>query len=63
MRQAKQKPKETPKEKKDRKKEFKECREKVPTVVLPAILVVAMLIIIFVYFKTRPPSVAPPTDL
>lgn len=55
MRQLKGgKQKETPKEKKERKKEFMESREKVFSVVLPAIAVVALLVMIFVYIKTRP---------
>ncbi|KAF2349698.1 protein of unknown function DUF4519, partial [Trinorchestia longiramus] len=55
MRQLKGgKQKESPKEKRDRKKAFMESREKVFTVVLPFLAVVAVIVMIFVYIKTRP---------
>ncbi|XP_065334167.1 single-pass membrane and coiled-coil domain-containing protein 4 homolog [Cloeon dipterum] len=54
MRQLKGKVKETNKQKKERKKEFIENKEKVFTVVVPVIAGLFMLLVAFVYFKTRP---------
>ena len=57
MRQLKGKPKENAREKKERKKEFKENKDKAFTVALPALGVVFLFIVIFVYLNTRPKSV------
>jgi Na+/citrate or Na+/malate symporter len=57
MRQLKGKVKETNKQKKERKKEFMENKEKVFTIVIPVCLGIFMLIVAYVYFKTRPRSI------
>ncbi len=54
MRQLKGKVKENAREKKERKKEFKENHEKAMTVALPALGVLFLFIVIFVYVNTRP---------
>jgi len=57
MRQLKGKTKESAKERKERKKEFAENHEKVMTVALPALGVVFLLVIVFIYLNTRPKAV------
>lgn len=54
MRQLKGKVKETRKQKKERKLENIAIHNKIKTIVLPAMGVLALLIIVFVYVKTRP---------
>lgn len=54
MRQLKGKTKETNKQKKERKKEFLENKRKVFTVVLPSLAAVFLLIVVYVYLKTKP---------
>ncbi|KAL7644253.1 UNVERIFIED_CONTAM: hypothetical protein RMT77_005080 [Armadillidium vulgare] len=54
MRQLKGKVKENAREKRERKKDFMENKEKVFTIVLPVLLVISALVVIYVYFKTRP---------
>lgn len=55
MRQLKGgKQKETAREKKQRKKEFQEVQKQVKTIVLPALAVAFILIVVYVYLKTRP---------
>jgi len=56
MRQLKGKVKETNKQKKERKKEFLENKRRVFTVVLPTLGAVFLLIVLYVYIKTRPKS-------
>ena len=57
MRQLKGKVKENAREKRERKKEFMENKEKAFTVALPALGVVFVLVIVFVYLNTRPKAV------
>ncbi|XP_059487149.1 single-pass membrane and coiled-coil domain-containing protein 4 homolog [Neocloeon triangulifer] len=57
MRQLKGKVKETNKQKKERKKEFMENKEKVFTIVVPVVAGLFMLLVAYVYFKTRPRTV------
>ncbi|KAH8405447.1 hypothetical protein KR215_006969 [Drosophila sulfurigaster] len=54
MRQLKGKVKETRKQKKERKLENAEIQAKMGTIVLPALGVIAIIIVAFVYLKTRP---------
>ncbi|KAB7500975.1 Single-pass membrane and coiled-coil domain-containing protein 4-like protein [Armadillidium nasatum] len=54
MRQLKGKVKENAREKRERKKDFMENKEKVFTIVLPVVLVISALVVIYVYYKTRP---------
>ncbi|XP_053954280.1 single-pass membrane and coiled-coil domain-containing protein 4 homolog [Anastrepha ludens] len=54
MRQLRGKVKETRKQKKERKLENVAIQNQMKTVVLPAVCVLALLIIVFVYIKTRP---------
>ncbi|XP_044580040.1 single-pass membrane and coiled-coil domain-containing protein 4 homolog [Cotesia glomerata] len=54
MRQLKGKTKETNKQKKERKKEFLENKQRVFTLVLPTLSAIFVLIIAYVYVKTRP---------
>ncbi|XP_019845702.1 single-pass membrane and coiled-coil domain-containing protein 4 homolog [Bactrocera dorsalis] len=54
MRQLRGKVKETRKQKKERKLENLEIQNQLKTVVIPAVCVFALLIVVFVYFKTRP---------
>ncbi|KAH8306910.1 hypothetical protein KR044_000954 [Drosophila immigrans] len=54
MRQLKGKVKETRKQKKERKLENAQIQAKMSTIVLPALGVVAIIIVAFVYLKTRP---------
>ncbi|XP_073844049.1 single-pass membrane and coiled-coil domain-containing protein 4 homolog [Musca autumnalis] len=54
MRQLKGKVKETRKQKKERKMENVAIHNQVKTVVLPVVGVFALIIIAFVYIKTRP---------
>ncbi|XP_061388972.1 single-pass membrane and coiled-coil domain-containing protein 4 homolog [Musca vetustissima] len=54
MRQLKGKVKETRKQKKERKMENVAIHNQVKTVVLPVLGVFALIIIAFVYIKTRP---------
>ncbi|XP_071440026.1 single-pass membrane and coiled-coil domain-containing protein 4 homolog [Hetaerina americana] len=54
MRQLKGKVKETNKQKKERKKDFIENKKRVFTVAIPAIVAVFLLIVAYVYVKTRP---------
>ncbi|XP_023161076.1 single-pass membrane and coiled-coil domain-containing protein 4 homolog [Drosophila hydei] len=58
MRQLKGKVKETRKQKKERKLENVEMQGKIGTVVLPALGVIAMMIVAFIYLKTRPAILA-----
>lgn len=57
MRQLKGKVKESAREKKERKKEFMENKEKVWTVALPALGVVFLLVVVFIYINTRPKNI------
>ncbi|XP_017842560.1 single-pass membrane and coiled-coil domain-containing protein 4 homolog [Drosophila busckii] len=57
MRQLKGKVKETRKQKKERKLENVEIQSKMQTIVLPALGFVFLLIVAFVYIKTRPAAV------
>lgn len=54
MRQLRGKVKETRKQKKERKLENLEIQNQLKTVVIPAVGIFALLIVVFVYFKTRP---------
>ncbi|KAH8370461.1 hypothetical protein KR093_003591 [Drosophila rubida] len=54
MRQLKGKVKETRKQKKERKLENAQIQAKMGTIVLPALGVIAIIIVAFVYLKTRP---------
>ncbi|XP_074110204.1 single-pass membrane and coiled-coil domain-containing protein 4 homolog [Cotesia typhae] len=54
MRQLKGKTKETNKQKKERKKEFLENKQRVFTLVLPTLAAIFVLIVVYVYVKTRP---------
>ncbi|XP_014300504.1 single-pass membrane and coiled-coil domain-containing protein 4 homolog [Microplitis mediator] len=54
MRQLKGKTKETNKQKKERKKEFLENKQRVFSLVLPTLAAIFILIIAYVYVKTRP---------
>ncbi|KAH8258736.1 hypothetical protein KR038_005163 [Drosophila bunnanda] len=58
MRQLKGKVKETRKQKQERKLDNLEIQAKIRTVVLPAVGVLAALLVMFVYFKTRPAVLA-----
>ncbi|XP_064545715.1 single-pass membrane and coiled-coil domain-containing protein 4 homolog [Drosophila montana] len=58
MRQLKGKVKETRKQKKERKLENAQMQAKIGTIVLPALGVVAMMIVAFIYLKTRPAILA-----
>ena len=58
MRQLKGKVKENAREKRERKKEFMENKDKAFTIALPALGVVFLLVVVFVYLNTRP-KVAP----
>ncbi|EDW18816.1 single-pass membrane and coiled-coil domain-containing protein 4 homolog [Drosophila mojavensis] len=58
MRQLKGKVKETRKQKKERKLENAQMQSKIGTVVLPALGAIAMMIVAFVYLKTRPAVLA-----
>lgn len=57
MRQLKGKVKETAKEKKERKKEFIENKEKAFTIALPVLGGLFLIIVLLVYFKTRPKEI------
>lgn len=55
MRQLKGgKTKETAKEKRQRKKEIAESRSQINTIVIPSLIAVFLLIVAYVYSKTRP---------
>lgn len=54
MKQLKGKSKETSREKKQRRKDAMEMKKQVYTVVLPAIAVIFCMIVVYIYFKTRP---------
>lgn len=54
MRQLKGKTKETNKQKKERKKEFLENKQRVFSLVLPTLAAIFVLIVAYVYIKTRP---------
>ncbi|KAI5642358.1 hypothetical protein NE865_05720 [Phthorimaea operculella] len=56
MRKLKGAVKETARQKRERKQEFAKCRQQIHTVVLPTCAVIFLLICIYVYFKTRPPT-------
>ncbi|XP_030385353.1 single-pass membrane and coiled-coil domain-containing protein 4 homolog [Scaptodrosophila lebanonensis] len=58
MRQLKGKVKETRKQKKERKEDNLNIQSKMKTVVLPALGTLAMLVVLFVYLKTRPAVMA-----
>lgn len=49
--------KETAKQKKERKQDFAKVRQQVPTIVLPCLAVIVVLIGLYVYFKTRPQKI------
>ncbi|KAI9587758.1 hypothetical protein GQX74_003604 [Glossina fuscipes] len=57
MRQLKGKVKETRKQRKERKLENLTIQNQIKTIVLPVLGVFALLIVAFVYLKTRPPPV------
>jgi preprotein translocase subunit SecY len=57
MRQLKAKTKETSKQKKERKKEFLENKQRVFTIVLPTVAAIFVIIVAYVYMKTRPKSI------
>jgi len=50
------KPKVTSKEKQKLKKEYQESQKQLKTIVFPALAVVGIFIIVYVYLKTRPIS-------
>lgn len=54
MRQLKGKVKETRKQKKERREENVKIQEQLKTIVLPAAGVIALLIVVYVYLKSRP---------
>ncbi|RZF38321.1 single-pass membrane and coiled-coil domain-containing protein 4 homolog [Nilaparvata lugens] len=54
MRQMKGKTKETNKQKKERKREFLENKKNVFKIVLPTAAAIFLLIVVYVYVKTRP---------
>ncbi|XP_067647575.1 single-pass membrane and coiled-coil domain-containing protein 4 homolog [Eurosta solidaginis] len=54
MRQLRGKVKETRKQKKERKLENLTIQNQLKTIVLPAVCVFGLLIVVFVYLKTRP---------
>jgi len=55
MRQLKGgKTKETAREKRQRKKEFQETQKQVTKIVIPTLIAISILIMAYVYFKTRP---------
>ncbi|SPP87400.1 single-pass membrane and coiled-coil domain-containing protein 4 homolog [Drosophila guanche] len=58
MRQLKGKVKETRKQKKERKLDNVEIQGKIRTIVLPAMGVIALFLVLFVYLKTRPAVIA-----
>ncbi|EDV97294.1 single-pass membrane and coiled-coil domain-containing protein 4 homolog [Drosophila grimshawi] len=58
MRQLKGSVKETRKQKKERKLENAQNQAKIGTIVLPALGAIAMLIVAFIYMKTRPAVLA-----
>lgn len=58
MRQLKGKVKETRKQRKERKLENVEIHNQIKTVVLPIMGVLALIIVAFVYVKTRPSVMA-----
>ncbi|KAH8286617.1 hypothetical protein KR054_012521 [Drosophila jambulina] len=58
MRQLKGKVKETRKQKQERKLDNLEIQAKIRTVVLPAVGVLAALLVMFIYLKTRPAVLA-----
>ncbi|XP_012159997.1 single-pass membrane and coiled-coil domain-containing protein 4 homolog [Ceratitis capitata] len=57
MRQLRGKVKETRKQKKERKMENLAIQNQLKTIVIPSVCVLALIIIVFVYFKTRPVAV------
>ncbi|XP_015523886.1 single-pass membrane and coiled-coil domain-containing protein 4 homolog isoform X6 [Neodiprion pinetum] len=57
MRQLKGKTKETNKQKKERRKEFVENKQRLFTIVLPTFAAIFLLIVVYVYLKTRPKPV------
>lgn len=54
MRQLKGKVKETRKEKQERRRDNQQIKKQFTTIVLPAIIAVAIFIFFYVYSKTRP---------
>ena len=55
MRQLKQKvKKETPKQKRERREDFAKQRERLLTIVVPTLVTLAVVIVAFVYFQSRP---------
>lgn len=57
MRQLKGKVKETNKQKKERKKDFVENKKKIFSLVLPTVGAIFLLIVVYVYLKTRPKAI------
>jgi len=56
MRQLKGKVKETPNQRKERKKEFRENKENVMKVAIPALIITAVVIFFVVYLATSRPK-------
>ncbi|KAK9504485.1 hypothetical protein O3M35_010807 [Rhynocoris fuscipes] len=57
MRQLKGKVKETNKQKKERKRDFVENKKKIFSLVLPTFGAIFLLIVVYIYFKTRPKAI------
>jgi len=56
MRQLKGKVKETPAQKKERKKEFRENKENIMKVAVPALIIAALIVFLVVYMATGRPK-------
>jgi hypothetical protein len=56
MRQLKGKVKETPAQKKERKKEFRENKENVMKIAVPALIVAGLIVFLIVYLATSRPK-------
>ena len=59
MRQLKGKVKETNKQKKERKRDFVENKKRDFSIVIPAVAVICLFIVVFIYVKTRPKHIEP----
>ncbi|XP_018901562.1 single-pass membrane and coiled-coil domain-containing protein 4 homolog [Bemisia tabaci] len=57
MRTLKGKPKETGRQKRERKKEFLENKKNIMSVVVPTLCALGSLLILFIYYKTRPRAI------
>lgn len=56
MRQLKGKVKETPSQKRERKKEFRENKDNVMKIAVPAVIIAAVVVILIVYLATSRPK-------